>query len=190
MIYLASASPRRRELLDQLGVAYELLHVEVDESRLPGESPETYVNRLALAKARAGWDDVAGKRLLQPVLGADTIVVCGNQIYGKPADAAQAEVMLGHLSGREHRVLSAVALVGRRVATALSLSTVRFRPLRASEIRAYIATGEPFGKAGGYAIQGQAAMFVERLEGSYSGVMGLPLFETANLLQTAGLRLL
>jgi len=190
MIYLASASPRRRELLDQLGVAYELLHVPLDETRLPGELPEAYVNRLALAKAHAGWHEVAGKRRLQPVLGADTAVVCDGEVYGKPADAAQAEAMLGHLSGRSHRVLSAVALVGWRAASALNVSTVYFRRLTSAEIRAYIATGEPFGKAGGYAVQGQAAMFIERLEGSYSGVMGLPLFETANLLQSAGLRLL
>jgi len=181
-IYLASASPRRRELLEQVGVTFSVLIVDVDERQLPGEVPADYVTRLALAKARAG------KFLLDadntcPVLGADTIVVADDTMMGKPRDREHAVAMLQGLSRRTHQVISAVALAGLREAIRLSISAVTFRTLTAAECQAYWETGEPLDKAGGYAIQGRAAQFVERLEGSYSGVVGLPLFEIAMLLR-------
>lgn len=186
-IYLASASPRRRELLEQIGVSYQRLQVEVPEVRDPAESPEEYVLRVALAKARAGLalldaDDAT------PVLGADTEVVLDGAVLGKPRDRDDALAMLRRLSGREHLVLCGVALVGRDGEQGrLSVSHVRFRPIGDDEALAYWHTGEPADKAGGYAIQGRAALFIERLEGSYSGVMGLPLFETAQLLRHYGI---
>lgn len=180
---LASQSPRRAQLLAQLGLAFETLAVDVEEVPAAGEGARDYVGRLALAKAQAGLVQVAG-RPDAIVLGADTEVVLDGEVFGKPADAAQAQAMLARLAGREHQVLTAVALVaaGRR-AEALSASTVRLAALDAAAIAAYVATGEPFGKAGGYAIQGRAAAFVAHLSGSYSGVMGLPLFETDRLLR-------
>lgn len=182
-LLLASASPRRSALLTQLGVAHRILATEVDESALPAERPEALVLRLARLKAERG----AGGGALAS-LGADTIVCVDERVLGKPRDAAEAAAMLELLSGREHRVLSGVALAARgAVRTALSASTVRFRTLTAAEIDGYWASGEPRDKAGAYAIQGLAARFIERLEGSYSGVMGLPLYETAALLQAAGL---
>jgi septum formation protein len=185
-IYLASASPRRRELLAQIGVGYELLRVDVPERRDPAESPEEYVLRVALAKARAGLALLdSGDR--HPVLGADTEVVLDGEVLGKPRDRDDALAMLQRLAGREHLVLSGVAIVSReQVRSRLSVSHVRFRPIGDAEALAYWHTGEPVDKAGGYAVQGQAAMFIERLEGSYSGVMGLPLFETAQLLAQFG----
>jgi septum formation protein len=179
-IYLASASPRRAELLGQIGATFTVLHVDVDEQHRPGETPVDYVTRLALAKAHAG------KALLDandpcPVLGADTTVVAADRIMGKPRDMEDAVAMLLGLSGRVHQVISAVALVGAHAAVRVSSSDVKFRTLSAVECQAYWDTGEPQDKAGGYAIQGRAAQFVERLEGSYSGVMGLPLYETALL---------
>ncbi|MDH5784802.1 MAG: Maf-like protein [Chromatiales bacterium] len=186
-IYLASASPRRRELLQQIGVRYELLRVEVPEVRAASESPEEYVLRVALAKARAGTELLAPDDG-HPVMGADTEVVIDGEVLGKPRDREEGIAMLRRLAGREHRVLSAVALVrGDEVSSRLSVSHVRFSPIGDDEAQAYWHTGEPADKAGGYAIQGLAAMFVERLEGSYSGVMGLPLFETAQLLAQAGI---
>ena len=191
-IYLASASPRRAELLPLIGVAFEVLHLldfAVDESVHGREAPALYVKRLALAKARAGVRAMRARGLpVRPVLGADTTVCIGREILGKPGDAAvpalEAARMLRLLSGRTHRVLTAVALVvGRRQQVVLSTSRVRFRHLTRDEIAAYVATGEPLDKAGGYAIQGAAAAFVSHLAGSYSGVMGLPLFETAQLLR-------
>jgi septum formation protein len=182
-IHLASQSPRRRELLQQIGIRHAVLDVVVDETPLPREAPAEYVLRLALAKARAGH----ALRPERPVLGADTAVVVDDAILGKPADRADAIAMLGRLAGREHRVLTAVALVGEREETRLSVSHVRFRPLAAGEAAAYWATGEPADKAGGYAVQGLGALFVESLSGSYSGVMGLPLFETGELLRRAGI---
>lgn len=181
-IYLASASPRRRELLEQIGVRYELLRVDVPELRDPAESPEEYVLRVALAKARAGLGLLeAGDS--RPVLGADTEVVLDGEVLGKPRDRDDAIGMLQRLAGREHLVLSGVALVaGEQEQSRLSVSHVRFRLIGDDEALAYWHTGEPADKAGGYAIQGQAATFIERLEGSYSGVMGLPLFETTQLL--------
>jgi len=185
-IALASRSPRRRELLAQIGVRHRVVDVDVDESPRPAEVPAEYVLRLALAKARAGSGRAAGL----PVLGADTAVVVDDAILGKPADREEAMAMLGRLSGREHRVLTAIALVGGREATRLSVSHVRFRAVGPDEAAAYWATGEPADKAGAYAIQGLGALFVESLSGSYSGVMGLPLFETAELLRHAGIDLL
>jgi septum formation protein len=187
-LYLASASPRRRELLEQIGVTYRRLAVELDESPLAGEAPEIHVLRLAIAKARAGRARLnAGDR--HPVLGADTVVVVGGDILGKPRDRASAIAMLQRLAGRNHHVLTAVALVGPddEPHSRLSSSTVTFRPLGAEEIEAYWASGEPADKAGAYGIQGKAAIFIERLEGSYSGVMGLPLFELAELLKESGI---
>lgn len=194
-LYLASASPRRRELLLQIGLSVEVLPQSVPEHLLNGETPEAYVQRLALEKAQAGLAvcDVGGQR---PVLGADTAVLVDDTILGKPANEAEALAMLGQLSGRTHRVLSAVAVVGRdnlgqdRAEARLSQSQVTFRAITEQERRAYWRTGEPADKAGAYGIQGQAAVFVEHLEGSYSGVMGLPLFETGELLQRFGIKLL
>jgi septum formation protein len=179
-VYLASTSPRRHELLAQIGVRFAVLPVDINEQHMPGEAPPDYVTRLALAKARAG------RALLEagdtcPVLGADTTVVVGDTIMGKPRDREDTLAMLQRLSGRSHRVISAVALAGAREAARVSTSNVTFRTLTAAECQAYWETGEPQDKAGGYAIKGRAAQFVERLEGSYSGVMGLPLYETAEL---------
>jgi septum formation protein len=191
-IYLASNSPRRRELLAQVGVRFRVLALSLDERLLPGEGVGEYVRRVALDKARAGRDLVSGRSGLQalPVLAADTVVVVGERVLGKPCNEDDALAMLRLLSGRSHRVLSAVALVDTEETIALSESEVRFRGISDAEARAYWATGEPADKAGGYAIQGLGALFVEHLRGSYSGVMGLPLFETAALLESAGVRLL
>ena len=182
-IHLASQSPRRRELLAQIGIRHDVIGVEVDETPRAGEAPAEYVLRLALAKARAGHR----LRPDRPVLGADTAVVQDDRVLGKPLDRQDAAAMLAQLSGREHRVLTAVALVGDREETRLSVSRVRFRPIDAAEAAAYWETGEPADKAGGYAVQGLGALFVESIGGSYSGVMGLPLFETGELLRRAGI---
>ena len=185
-VYLASASPRRRALLAQIGVPFQVLTVTVDEARLPGEAPDSYVLRLAREKADAGWQ-ARPLRYPAPVLAADTTVVLDGRILAKPADRSDGERMLRELGGRTHAVLTAVA-----VATAEGLiwrtsrSEVTFRAISAAEAGDYWATGEPRDKAGGYAIQGGAAIFIADLRGSYSGVMGLPLFETAELLQQAG----
>jgi septum formation protein len=187
-VYLASASPRRRELLLQIGVRFQMLSVDVDETIGPGESPERYVLRLAVAKAVAGRARRAAERRAQaPVLGADTAVVAAGEILGKPADCADAERMLGLLSARTHEVLTAVALaIDDGVLSHLSRSEVTFREIAREEARDYWNTGESRDKAGGYAIQGYGAVFVSALRGSYSGVMGLPLFETAQMLRSAG----
>lgn len=186
-IYLASASPRRRELLDQIGVRYAWLEADVPEQRHEDEAAEVHVLRLALAKARAGLGQI-GERPALPVLGADTIVVVDDAILGKPQTFEQGVEMLAKLSGRSHRVLTAVALVdGEREGSRLSASVVTMREISEDEARRYWETGEPWDKAGGYAIQGRGAVFIERLEGSYSGVMGLPLFETAHLLEEFGI---
>jgi septum formation protein len=186
-IYLASASPRRAELLRQIGVRFSTLVADLDEAPLASESPEEYVTRIAAAKACH-----AGQQLASPgtvVLAADTAVVLGAEIFGKPADRQDALAMLARLSGREHRVLTAVAVqVQGRQLVALSESLVEFRKISPAEAKAYWNTGEPADKAGAYAIQGLGAIFVKYLQGSYSGVMGLPLFETAGLLAQAGVR--
>lgn len=188
VICLASSSPRRQELLRQIGVCYRLLPVAVDEDRRAGEAPAAFARRAALEKAAAGWAALEAPGRL-PVLGADTVVVADGEIMGKPRDREQALGMLRALSGRTHQVLSAVALVGARHAVRLNASRVTFRTLSDDECVAYWETGEPADKAGAYAIQGIAALFVEHLEGSYSGVMGLPLFETGALLREFGIRL-
>jgi septum formation protein len=187
-IILASASPRRKALLAQIGVEFRQQVAEIDETPLDNESACDYVARLALEKARAVHRAERGDDA--PVLGADTAVVVEERPLGKPRDRDHAREMLGQLSGRSHRVLSAVALVGERAAVRVSESSVWFRPLRGDEIDAYWYSGEPQDKAGAYAIQGLGAVFVERLEGSYSGVMGLPLYETAQLLQDFGIQVL
>lgn len=187
MICLASASPRRRELLDQTGVAYRVVAQSVPEAMRAGEAAEDYVLRLALAKARAGWDSQEGGSRL-PVLGADTAVVVAGQILGKPRDRQDGLRMLEALSGCQHQVLTAVALVtAERQASRLSISRVAMREITPQERQAYWDSGEPADKAGAYAIQGRGAVFISRLEGSYSGVMGLPLFETAELLRDFGI---
>lgn len=181
-LYLASQSPRRRELLTQIGVVHEVLPIEVPEQPAPGEGPLEYVARVARDKARAGWQVVADRPGAW-VLAADTEVVLGDRIFGKPVDAADAAAMLQSLSGQEHLVPSAVVLIGADgEATRMSLTRVRFRALTVSDIDAYLASGEWRGKAGAYAIQGRAGAFIERIDGSYTGVMGLPLFETSALL--------
>lgn len=191
-LYLASASPRRRALLAQIGIAYQTLTVRVDETPWPGEAPEQAVVRLALAKARAGREALETTSTeIRPVLGADTAVVVDGKLLGKPRDRAEGLAMLATLAGREHRVLSAVALVaGEREAVRLQESRVCFRTLSRAECQAYWDTGEPADKAGGYGIQGRAAAFIRELNGSYSGVMGLPLFETAELLREFGISIL
>ena len=188
-VYLASTSPRRRELLNQIGVSHRVLTVSVPEQRRPNEAPETFVVRTALAKARAGWSLLApGQRA--PVLGADTAVVLDDRVLGKPRGRDDALAMLRELSGRTHRVMTAVALIDGDEHSRLSVSKVRWRELSDSECLAYWRSGEPRDKAGAYGIQGLGAVFVEHLEGSYSGVMGLPLFETAQLLRLAGIEIL
>jgi septum formation protein len=196
MIYLASQSPRRRQLLGQIGVQHELLLADGDEdaealeATRVGELPRVYVERVTRAKLKAARERLLRRGLPPaPVLCADTTVALGRRILGKPADAADAQATLEALSGRTHRVLTAVAVWnGRRSAFALSDSTVRFAPLPAAVIDAYVAGGEPFGKAGAYAIQSSLAGWIERIAGSYSGIMGLPLYETTQLLRRAGLR--
>ena len=185
-LYLASASPRRRELLDQIGVRYEARPVQVDESRQLREVPRDYVTRLARAKAETAWALFA-PGAARAVLAADTAVVLADSILGKPRDRGEAFAMLEKLSGRTHEVLTAVALrTTRGLESRLSASRVKLRALAPEEIEEYWDSGEPRDKAGAYAIQGRAAVFIESLEGSYSGVMGLPLFETAELLARAG----
>jgi septum formation protein len=194
MIYLASQSPRRRQLLGQIGVAHELLlpgddeDAEALEAVLPGELPDAYVERVTRAKLQAALARLQRRGLPPaPVLCADTTVALGTHILGKPADDAEAAAMLARLSGHTHRVITAVAVSdGRPPALAASVSHVRFRPLEAAEIERYVASGEPRGKAGAYAIQSQAAAWIAHIEGSYSGIMGLPLFETAELLRRYG----
>lgn len=182
-IYLASSSPRRRELLDQIGVRYGWMAADIDETPKEDESPEVFVLRLALEKARVGLKAL-GDRPRLPILGADTIVLLEEELMGKPETHEQGVAMLSQLSGKTHRVLTAMALVdGEREATRLSVSYVSFREIALEEIERYWETGEPWDKAGGYAIQGRAGVFIERLEGSYSGVMGLALFEAAQLLE-------
>jgi septum formation protein len=197
MIYLASRSPRRRELLAQIGVRFESLlfregaraDADTDEAVRPGETPDDYVRRVTRAKAEAAWQRVTMRRGLQrkPVLAADTTVALGVEVFGKPSDRAEAERMLQALSGTRHRVLTAVAMqLETRLELAVSESLVTFAALDAARIAAYVASGESFDKAGAYAIQGRAGAFASRLEGSYTGVMGLPLYETAQLLRLFG----
>jgi septum formation protein len=186
-IVLASASARRSQLLDQIGVAHECVAADIDESQRPGEPPAAYVRRLAREKAEAVAARELG-RLRRPVLAADTTVVLEDRIFGKPADEADCVAMLLALAGRTHEVLTAIALRYEGVLRAAeSSSRVTFRDIDTGECRRYWASGEPAGKAGAYAIQGLGAVFVTRLDGSFSGVMGLPLYETASLLDDAGI---
>jgi septum formation protein len=186
MLYLASRSPRRAELLRQIGVDFTPLDIDVAEVRAAGESAEDYVRRVAHEKAVAGLARTATQANAM-VLAADTEVVLADEVFGKPVDAVAAAHMLRRLSGRRHRVLSGVCCaVANRFRYLLCESSVEFACLDESRIATYVASGEPFGKAGGYAIQGRAAAFVRRLEGSYSGVMGLPLYETMQLIAASG----
>jgi septum formation protein len=195
-IYLASQSPRRRELLKQIGVNFAMLllrsdprrMVDVDETPLPDELPEAYVLRISETKARVGWDALVSRNLPHfPVLAADTTVALGGDIIGKPRDREDAIAMLHQLSGRQHQVLSAVAIAfGERIETRLSVTSVTFVKLTEERINRYVLTNESHDKAGAYGIQGYAGAFVQRIEGSYSGVMGLPLCETADLLRNFG----
>ena len=196
VLYLASQSPRRRELLEQIGIAYKLVDPGVNEVRAEGESPRAYVSRLAREKSRAGFERAArlgevgrdrGSKSYA-VLGADTVVIVDQIVLEKPSCAANAREMLTALSAREHQVLTAIAISDAdKLEQQLSVSKVTFRALKSAEIDAYLATDEYVGKAGAYAIQGRAAQFIARLDGSYSGVMGLPLFETAQLLIRFGI---
>lgn len=196
-IYLASKSPRRRDLLRQIGVQFDVLtfrggergeDADVDETPVDGEDVARYVERLALTKAEAGVRRILWRKLpRQPVLAADTTLEVDGEIVGKPRDADDARAILQCLSGRKHRVLTAVAISdGTRTRCRVSSSEVSFRALTEDDIRRYIVSGEPMDKAGAYGIQGRAAMFVEEIRGSYSGIMGLPLFETAQLLEVFG----
>ena len=194
-LYLASQSPRRRQLLEQIGIRHELLlpggdeDAEALEAVIDGESPDDYVHRVTAAKLQAALRRREARGLPPaPVLCSDTTVALGDRILGKPDDAAQAMEMLSSLSGREHRVLTAVALglPDGRLLSAVNVSLVRFAEIGDQRLRAYVASGEPMGKAGAYAIQSQAAAWIEHIAGSYSGIMGLPLFETAQLLREAG----
>ncbi len=185
-VTLASASPRRSQLLEQIRVRHAIRPVDVDEARQARETPEAYVRRIAATKAEAGWA-IDGR---QPVLAADTAVVLGAELFGKPTDLTDGMRMLGALAGHTHRVLTAVAVRHAAGAAArLSVSEVSFRALSTEECARYWQSGEPVGKAGGYAVQGLAAAFITHLAGSYSGVMGLPLAETAELLAAAQVRL-
>ena len=192
-IYLASQSPRRAQLLDQLGVRHELLlaggdeDAEALEAERRSELPAAYVERVTRAKLAAARRRLKARALVEaPILAADTTVAIGTRILGKPADAGQARAMLATLSGRTHRVLTAVALSsGRRTLFAINVSRVHFAAIAGAEIEAYVASGEPFGKAGAYAIQGRAAAWITLIAGSYTGIMGLPLHDTARLLRLA-----
>lgn len=179
-IYLASSSPRRRELLEQIGVRYHVLPVNVDERRRRSEPPRDYALRMACTKSRLA---ATGRVMDLPVLAADTVVVIDGEVLGKPVDRDHAMAMLARLSGRAHEVLTAVAVHHHSEDLRISISQVEFRPIDPLEAAAYWATGEPRDKAGAYAIQGRGAVFVSRLVGSYSGVVGLPLYETAQLLR-------
>jgi septum formation protein len=196
-IYLASQSPRRRQLLEQLGIRHELLlpdaHEDAEgiEAVLPGEAPSTYVQRVTQLKLDAAIARLKRRGLpAAPILCSDTTVALGRRIYGKPADRQDATRMLAELAGRTHRVLTAVAVgTPRRRAQALSVSRVTFKPMNRRQIAAYVASGEPMGKAGAYAVQGRAAAYISHISGSYSGIMGLPVFETAQLLESFGFKI-
>jgi septum formation protein len=186
-LLLASASPRRRELLRQIGLEPQVIATQVDESRLPGEAPATYVERLARLKAETAWQQLPSDRRAT-ILAADTAVVLDGEIFGKPADRNEGLEMLARLSGRTHEVLTGVALKTTRATDVrVNVSQVTFRALHRDECEAYWESGEAADKAGGYAVQGLAALFISAIEGSFSGVMGLPLYETAELLRAAGI---
>lgn len=188
-LYLASGSPRRKELLAQTGVIFERIAAPIDETPLANENPRDYVIRMAVEKAESGWRHLQDMGLaLKPVLASDTSVVLGDEILGKPLDAADATAMLQKLSGSTHEVMTSLALrTENGVETMLNISRVTFATLSAAQIAAYVASGEPMDKAGAYGIQGVGGLFVAHLDGSYTGVMGLPLFETAQLIAKQGL---
>ena len=196
-VYLASQSPRRRQLLEQLGVQYELLLADASEDAealelvLKNEAPAAYVKRVTALKLDAAVARLVRRKLPSaPVLCSDTTVAMGRTIYGKPENAQDAERMLSELAGRTHRVLTAIAVQqGAQRFQAVSTSRVSFEPMTAEKIKTYVATGEPMGKAGAYGIQGRVAMHIMRIDGSYSGIMGLPLWETASLLQAVGIKI-
>jgi len=182
-IYLASNSPRRRELLTQIGVSFSVLAVDVDEGRLDNEPPVDYVKRVAIAKAQAGWDTLTESNK-RPVFGSDTSVVLTDTIFGKPVNDADAKAMLQQISGRTHQVMTAVALVtATQIRCELNISQVTFATMTESDIEWYITTQEGTDKAGAYAVQGLGALFIDQILGSYSAIMGLPLRETGLLLQ-------
>lgn len=186
-LYLASGSPRRQELMLQMNLSFTAVQAPVEEVALPHESPESYVRRIAIEKALAGFNKVEGKQVW--VIGGDTAVVIGDKVLGKPKNNADSMRMLKMLSGQSHKVLSAVAVVyDGEVFSAISETEVYFKALKEAEIEKYILSGEPEGKAGSYAIQGLGACFIEKIEGSYSGVMGLPVFELNELLEQANYR--
>ncbi len=207
-VYLASQSPRRRELLEQIGVRFDVLDVLVPEEHQPDETPPDYVQRVAIEKAQAGvellekselelhksglsnWQSTKKRATIGLVIGADTAVVCDGQILGKPESAEHAEAILNQLSATTHEVFTGVAVYGSCILTATSRTLVTFKRLSSQEIKCYIATNEAVDKAGSYAVQGLGAIFIENLQGSYSGVMGLPLFETASLLAQSGVDVL
>ncbi len=207
-VYLASQSPRRRELLAQIGVRFDVLDVLVPEERQPGEAPSNYVQRVAIDKAQAGvalleknyleanktglsnWQSTEKRATIGLVIGADTAVVCDGKILGKPESAEHAELILSQLSAKTHEVYTGVAVYGSRILMLTSRTLVTFKRLSTQEIKGYIATNEGVDKAGSYAVQGLAAIFIENLQGSYSGVMGLPLHETACLLAQSGVDVL
>ena len=185
-ITLASASPRRRELLDQIKVCYEVLPVNIDESHQAGETAEQFVKRLAMEKAQAAYEKIP----LRPALGSDTIVVLEQKILGKPENRQMGLEMLAMLSGKTHQVMTAVAIVSGKIQQCvLSTSEVEFSALNSQQIVSYWEAGESVDKAGAYAVQGQAARFIKNIKGSYSGIMGLPLFETSELLKVSGVEL-
>jgi septum formation protein len=184
-IFLASESPRRIELLQQLGLQFEVVNAPVEEVALPNEPPESYVLRIAIEKALSGFNKVAGKAIW--VIGGDTVVMLNGRVFGKPKNEVDAFRMLSKLSGQTHEVLSAVAIVfDGEVFSALNKTSVSFKDLSESEVMDYIKTEEPFGKAGSYAIQGLGAKFIKHIDGSYSAVMGIPLFELNQLLEASG----
>ncbi len=191
-IYLASQSPRRRELLEQIGIKFRVLVPDVNETALARETPRDYVERIARIKAEVAWMRLEERRMKRaPVLAADTAVIVGRRLLGKPQSDADAAAMLQTLSGRTHQVITAVAMVFEgKLKLARSETAVTFRRVSSDEIERYVATCEPYDKAGAYAIQGLAAAFISRIEGSYSGVMGLPLFETTRLLKSFGIQAL
>ena len=184
-LFLASSSPRRKELLQQLGLTFEVVNAPIEEVALPKESPGSFVLRMAIEKALSGFNKVAGKAIW--VVGSDTAVILNGRVFGKPRNAADAFQMLTKLSGTRHEVYSAVAVVfDGEVFSAMNKTTVQFQALTETEIKDYIQSEEPFGKAGSYAIQGLGAKFIQHIEGSYSAVMGLPLYELNQLLVESG----
>ena len=191
-IYLASRSPRRRQLLKQVGISFEMRPVNIDEMMEKGETPADYVCRMARAKAELGWLKLIQRRLpLRPLLAADTVVVLRGKIIGKPDSLAHGRKMLSSLSGQTHKVLTAVAVISKdKIQESLSTTTIRFRDISQSEITSYLNGTESHDRAGSYAMQGRAAIFIIKISGSYSGALGLPIFETAQLLEKFNIKIL